>query len=143
MIKPDGVQRGLVGKVVQRIEEKGLKIIALKMSLMPAERAKKHYAEHAGKKFYNDLVEFITCGPSVVLVVEGKGAIAAIRKMNGATDPSEAIPGTIRGDFGIETGRNVVHGSDSLESAAREIALHFQPSEIQDYERIDEPWIYE
>jgi len=143
MIKPDGVQRGLAGKIIKRIEEKGFKIVAMKLTALSVETAKTHYAEHLGKKFYEDLVEFITSGPSFALVVEGKGAVAAMRKMNGATNPAEAAPGTIRGDFGIETGRNVVHGSDSAESAAREIALHFRPSEILDYERIDEPWIYE
>ncbi|MDD1742838.1 MAG: nucleoside-diphosphate kinase [Methanotrichaceae archaeon] len=143
MIKPDGVQRGLAGKIIKRIEEKGFKIVAMKLTALSVETAKTHYAEHLGKKFYEDLVEFITSGPSFALVVEGKGVVAAMRKMNGATNPAEAAPGTIRGDFGIETGRNVVHGSDSAESAAREIALHFRPSEILDYKRIDEPWIYE
>jgi nucleoside-diphosphate kinase len=143
MIKPDGVQRGLAGKIIKRIEEKGFKIVALKLTALSIETAKIHYAEHLGKKFYGDLVDFITSGPSMTMVVEGKGAVAAVRKMNGATNPAEAAPGTIRGDFGIETGRNVVHGSDSVESAAREIALHFRPSEILNYKRIDEPWIYE
>jgi len=143
MIKPDGVQRGLAGKIIKRIEEKGFKIVAMKLTALSVETAKTHYAEHLGKKFYEDLVKFITSGPSFALVVEGKGAVAAMRKMNGATNPAEAAPGTIRGDFGIETGRNVVHGSDSAESAAREIALHFRPSEILDHKRIDELWIYE
>jgi nucleoside-diphosphate kinase len=143
MVKPDGVQRGLIGKILQRIEEKGFKIVAMKMTLMPAEKAKEHYAEHVGKKFYQDLVDFITSGPSVSLVVEGRGAIAAMRKLNGATNPAEAAPGTLRGDFGIETGRNVVHGSDSAASAAREIALHFSDAEIASYKRIDEAWLYE
>jgi nucleoside-diphosphate kinase len=143
MVKPDGVQRALVGRILQRIEEKGFKIVAMKMSKMPAEKAREHYAEHAGKKFYQDLVDFITSGPSVSLVVEGRGAIAVMRRMNGATNPAEAAPGTIRGDFGIETGRNVVHGSDSAASAAREIALHFGISELVDYRRIDEAWLYE
>jgi len=143
MVKPDGVQRALIGKILQRIEEKGFKIIAMKMTLMPAEKAREHYAEHVGKKFYQDLVGFITSGPSVSLVVEGRGAIAAMRKLNGATNPAEAAPGTLRGDFGIETGRNVVHGSDSAASAAREIALHFDDSEITSFKRIDEAWLYE
>lgn len=143
MVKPDGVQRGLVGRILQRIEEKGFKIVALKMTQMPAEKAKEHYAEHVGKKFYQDLVDFITSGPSVSLVVEGRGAIVAMRKLNGTTNPAEAAPGTIRGDFGIETGRNVVHGSDSAASAAREIALHFSEAEIASYKRIDEAWLYE
>ncbi|NPV62000.1 MAG: nucleoside-diphosphate kinase [Methanotrichaceae archaeon] len=143
MVKPDGVQRGLVGKIVQRIEEKGFKIVAMKMTRMPVEKAREHYAEHVGKKFYQDLVDFITSGPSVSMVVEGRGAISAMRKMNGATNPAEAASGTIRGDMGIETGRNVVHGSDSPASAAREIALHFAESEILNYQRIDEAWLYE
>ncbi len=143
MVKPDGVQRGLVGKILQRIEEKGFKIVAMKLAVMPVEKAREHYAEHVGKKFYQDLVGFITSGPSVSLVIEGRGAIAAMRKLNGATNPAEAVPGTIRGDYGIETGRNVVHGSDSAASAAREIALHFNGSELVDFKRIDEAWLYE
>jgi len=143
MVKPDGVQRGLVGKILQRIEEKGFKIVAMKLTRMPVEKAKEHYAEHVGKKFYQDLVDFITSGPSVSLVVEGRGAIAAMRKMNGATNPVDSVPGTIRGDYGIETGRNVVHGSDSAVSAAREIALHFNADELVTFKRIDEEWLYE
>jgi nucleoside-diphosphate kinase len=143
MVKPDGVQRGLVGKILQRIEEKGFKIVAMKLTNMPQEKAKEHYAEHVGKKFYQDLVDFITSGPSVSMVVEGRGAITAMRKLNGATNPAEAAPGTLRGDYGIETGRNVVHGSDSPTSAAREIALHFDDSELINYQRIDEAWLYE
>jgi len=143
MVKPDGVQRALIGKILQRIEDKGFKIVAMKLALMPVEMAKEHYAEHVGKKFYQDLVDFITAGPSVSMVVEGRGAIAAMRKMNGATNPVDAVPGTIRGDLAIETGRNVVHGSDSSASAAREIALHFSASELVAYKRIDEAWLYE
>lgn len=143
MVKPDGVQRGLVGKIVQRIEEKGFKIVAMKMTIMPEEKAKEHYAEHKGKKFFQLLVDFITSGPSVSMVVEGRGAISAMRKMNGSTNPVDAAAGTIRGDYGIETGRNIVHGSDSPTSAAREIALHFMESELLNYERIDEAWLYE
>jgi nucleoside-diphosphate kinase len=132
-----------VGKILQRIEEKGFKIVAMKLNRMPVEKAKEHYSEHVGKKFYQDLVDFITSGPSVSLVVEGRGAIAAMRKMNGATNPVDAVPGTIRGDYGIETGRNVVHGSDSAASAAREIALHFNAEELVSFKRIDEEWLYE
>jgi len=128
---------------LQRIEEKGFKIVAMKLTNMPQEKAKEHYAEHVGKKFYQDLVDFITSGPSVSMVVEGRGAILAMRKLNGATNPAEAAPGTLRGDYGIETGRNVVHGSDSPASAAREIALHFDDSELISYQRIDEAWLYE
>jgi nucleoside-diphosphate kinase len=143
MVKPDGVQRGLVGEIIGRIERKGFKIAAMKMTVMEQEKAEAHYAEHRGKKFFPDLVGFITSGPSVSMVVEGKGAISAMRKLNGSTNPAEASPGTIRGDLGIETGRNVVHGSDSPASAEREIALHFDRSEILDYKRIDEAWLYE
>ena len=143
MVKPDGVQRGLIGKILGRIEAKGFKIVAMKLAVMPVEKANAHYAEHVGKKFYQDLVDFITSGPSVSMVVEGRGAIAAMRKMNGATNPVDAVPGTIRGDLAIETGRNVVHGSDSAASASREIALHFEAGELVDYKRIDEAWLYE
>jgi nucleoside-diphosphate kinase len=143
MIKPDAVQRGLIGKIIQRIEERGLKIVAMKMRTIPTELARKHYAEHAEKKFFSDLVDFITSGPSVSMVVSGKNAISEMRKMNGATNPQDALPGTIRGDFAIETGRNVVHGSDSLKSAEREIRLHFSNSEIVEFTRADEPWLYE
>lgn len=143
MVKPDGVQRGIVGKIIQRIEQKGFKIVAMKMATMPQENAEKHYAEHVSKPFFKDLVGFITSGPTVAMVVEGRGAIAAMRKMNGATNPVDAVPGTIRGDFGIEMGRNVIHGSDSPASAEREIAIHFKDSELTNYKRIDEAWLYE
>jgi nucleoside-diphosphate kinase len=143
MVKPDGVQRGLVGEIIQRIERKGFKVVAMKLTVMPLEKARAHYAEHEGKKFFNDLVGFITSGPSVSMVVEGKGVVAAMRKINGSTNPADAMPGTIRGDLGIDMGRNVVHGSDSPASAAREIALHFMESETLDYVRIDEAWLYE
>ena len=143
MIKPDGVQRGLVGRIIQRIEAKGMKIVAMKMRTIPIDVAEEHYLEHKNKPFFKDLVGFITSGPSVPMVVEGKGAIAEVRKMNGATNPSAAQPGTIRGDYGLDMGRNVIHGSDSPESAAREIALHFDGSELSSYSRIDEAWLYE
>lgn len=143
MIKPDGVQRGLVGRIIQRIEAKGLKIVSMKMRTIPIDVAEEHYLEHKNKPFFKDLVGFITSGPSVPMVVEGKGAIAEVRKMNGATNPSAAQPGTIRGDYGLDMGRNVIHGSDSPESAAREIALHFDESELSSYSRIDEAWLYE
>ena len=142
MVKPDGVQRGLVGKILQRIEEKGFKIVAMKLAAMPEAKAKEHYAEHVGKKFYQDLVDFITSGPSVSLVVE-EGCHCRHEKDERRHKSSGAVPGTIRGDWGIETGRNVVHGSDSPASASREIALHFDPSELVTYKRIDEEWLYE
>jgi len=143
MIKPDGVQRGLVGRIIQRIEAKGLKIAAMKMRTIPLPVAEEHYVEHKKKPFFKDLVGFITSGPAVPMVVEGKDAISEVRKMNGATNPTAAQPGTIRGDYGLDMGRNVIHGSDSPESAAREIALHFDESELSIYTRIDEAWLYE
>jgi len=143
MIKPDGVQRGLVGKIVQRFEAKGLKIVAMKMRTLPLDVAQEHYVEHREKPFFGDLVDFITSGPSVPMVVEGKDAISEVRKMNGATNPTKAQPGTVRGDFGLDMGRNVIHGSDSPESAQREIALHFNEAELIGYTRIDEAWLYE
>lgn len=143
MVKPDGVQRGLVGEVIRRVERRGLKIVALRMNTMTRETAVEHYAEHREKPFFDDLVEFITSGPSVSMVVEGKDAIKVVRAMNGATDPIEANPGTIRGDYGLDVGRNVVHGADSPESAEREISLHFKGDEFSEYTRIDEEWLYE
>ncbi|WP_246232656.1 nucleoside-diphosphate kinase [Nakamurella aerolata] len=126
LVKPDGVQRRLVGEVLARIERKGLSLAALQLRTIDAELAKRHYAEHEGKPFFGDLVEFITSGPLVVAVVQGPRAIAAFRQLAGGTDPVEkATPGTIRGDFGLETQYNLVHGSDSAESAAREIELWF------------------
>lgn len=143
MVKPDGVQRGLVGEVISRIERRGLKIIALRMNTISRDLAKKHYAEHAQKPFFNSLIDFITSGPSVSMVVEGKNAVSVMRAINGATNPVNAVTGTIRGDFALDTGRNIVHASDSLESAEKEIGIHFKESEIIEYSRIDEIWTYE
>ena len=124
LIKPDGVERGLTGTILSRIEAKGLRIVAMDMRRVPQETAAEHYAEHAERPFYGDLLEFITSGPVVAGVLEGPRAIAAWRQLAGGTDPVEkAAPGSIRGDFGLETQLNLVHGSDSEESAAREIAL--------------------
>jgi nucleoside-diphosphate kinase len=126
LVKPDGVSRGLVGEVIARIERKGLKLAALELRTTERAVAEEHYAEHAGKGFYNDLVEFITGGPLVAIVVEGTRAISAFRQLAGGTDPVEkATPGTIRGDFGLEVQFNLVHGSDSPESAEREIKIWF------------------
>ncbi|MBN2110684.1 MAG: nucleoside-diphosphate kinase [Methanosarcinaceae archaeon] len=143
MIKPDAVQRGLIGEIVARIEKRGLKISAMRMNLMSEESAKEHYREHAEKPFFKSLIDYVTSGPSVSMVVEGKDAIAIMRAVNGATDPVNATPGTIRGDFAIETGRNVVHASDSPESASREISIHFKDAEIINYTKIDEVCLYE
>jgi nucleoside-diphosphate kinase len=143
MVKPDGVQRNLIGEIISRMEKRGLKILALKMYTIPKETAMAHYAEHEGKPFFKSLLDFITSGPSVSIVVQGKSAVSVIRTMVGATNPSEAAAGTIRGDFGLDTGRNIVHASDSTESAKREINIHFSESEISEYLRIDEQWLYE
>ena len=126
LVKPDGVQRRLVGEIIRRIEAKGLAIVALELKEVSDELARRHYAEHEGKGFFGSLLEFITSGPVVAAVVEGPRAVAAFRQVAGGTDPvDKAVPGTIRGDFGLETQFNLVHGSDSAESAQREIALWF------------------
>ncbi len=143
MVKPDGVQRGLVGKIISRVEERGFKIVGLKFLKLDEELARLHYAEHANKPFFQSLIAFITSGPVIAMVVEGKNAVQSIRKMIGVTDPQNSSPGTIRGDYALETGRNIVHASDSPESAKREIALYFKEGELISYKRIDEDWIYE
>ncbi|WP_131742174.1 nucleoside-diphosphate kinase [Actinomadura roseirufa] len=125
LVKPDGVRRGVVGEVVSRIERKGLTLVALELRTLSRDTAESHYAEHASKPFFGELVEFITGGPLVALVAEGPRAIEAFRALAGATDPVSATPGTIRGDFALEIGENIVHGSDSPDSAAREIKLFF------------------
>jgi nucleoside-diphosphate kinase len=143
MIKPDGVQRGLVGDIVARFERRGLKIAAMKMLVVSEDRAKKHYEEHSAKPFFPNLVSFIRSGPVVAMVVEGKDVVPMVRSMVGATNPKNSNPGTIRGDLAVDMGRNVIHASDSPESAKREISLYFDNSEIAAYERIDEQWLYE
>ncbi|HVL48025.1 MAG TPA: nucleoside-diphosphate kinase [Candidatus Thermoplasmatota archaeon] len=143
MVKPDGVQRGLVGEVVRRYEARGLKVVGLKLMQVPKSLAEAHYAEHQGKKFYDGLVKYITSGPVVALVVEGKDAIKVVRTVNGATNPVDAVPGTIRGDYALDIGRNVVHGSDSPESAAREIGLYFTKDELVQYELATKSWVQE
>jgi nucleoside-diphosphate kinase len=142
LVKPDGVHRGLVGAVISRIEGKGLKLIGAKMMLPSEELVRTHYAEHEGKPFYEPLVDFLTSGPVMSMVVEGEGAIAVVRNVVGPTDPAKAPPGTIRGDFGLQVSRNVVHASDSPISAQREIALWFPEGALIAYERIDEAWVY-
>jgi nucleoside-diphosphate kinase len=143
MVKPDGVQRGLVGKIVQRFEERGLKIVAMKMMHIQRELAERHYEEHSDKGFYEPLLGYITSGPVVCMILEGENAVAGVRTMMGRTNPMDASPGTIRGDFAQVTGRNIVHGSDSPESAKREINLFFNDYEIQRYNKIDEDWLLE
>ncbi len=141
MIKPDGVQRGLVGEIIKRVEQKGLKIVAMKLLKISKELAAQHYAEHIYKDFYPDLERFITSGPVLALVLEGTNAIEIVRHLNGATDPREALPGTIRGDLALFKTMNIVHGSDSQKSAEREIKLFFSQSEILEYERSIDKWI--
>jgi nucleoside-diphosphate kinase len=143
MVKPDGVQRQLVGKIVNVFERRGLKIIGLKLLRITPELAGRHYAEHQGKSFFQGLVDFITSGPVVAMVLEGKDSVAMVRGMMGTTDPLKAEPATIRGRYGIDIGRNVVHGSDSPASAAREIALFFDQEELLDYDLEVQKWIYE
>jgi nucleoside-diphosphate kinase len=125
LVKPDAVQRGLIGEIVGRIERKGLRVAALELRTLDEATARKHYAEHEGKPFFADLVEFITGGPLVALVAEGHRAVEAVRALMGVTDPVASAPGSIRGDLALEIGQNLVHGSDSAESAAREVALFF------------------
>jgi nucleoside-diphosphate kinase len=125
LVKPDGVRRGLVGEVISRLEQKGLTLLALELRTLDRETAEQHYGEHAARPFFGELVEFITGGPLVALVVEGPHAVAGVRRLMGVTNPVEATPGSIRGDYALEIGQNLVHGSDSTESAAREVGLFF------------------
>jgi nucleoside-diphosphate kinase len=141
MVKPDGVQRGLIGEIISRMERRGFRLIAAKMMLISRELAERHYAEHVGKPFFNELVSFITSGPVMAMVWEGDNVIALSRQMIGKTNALEAAPGTIRGDFAVHTGRNLVHGSDSPESAEREIANFFTPEELLSYKRVIEEWV--
>ena len=141
MVKPDGVGRRLCGEVIRRFETKGLKLVALKMQFMSQDLAKKHYAEHAAKPFFGELVSFITSGPTVQMVWEGPKAVEVVRKMNGATNSQQAELGTIRGDFGMTVQNNIIHASDSPETAQREIALYFSANEILSYNMPDGHWV--
>ena len=141
MVKPDGVQRGLVGEVVSRFERKGLKLVGGKMLQVPRSLAEQHYAEHSARPFYGELVSFITSSPVFAMVWEGPNAIATARAMMGKTNPADAAPGTIRGDLAVSVGMNLIHGSDSPESAAREIALWFRSDELTAYEQTVARWI--
>ncbi len=143
MVKPDGVQRNLIGEIISRFEKKGFKIVGLKMLQMDRAMAEKHYTEHIGKPFFEGLASYITSGPVVAMVLEGKDVVATTRAMNGATNPANAGPGTIRGDYAIEVGRNVIHASDSVDSANREIAIYFNESELCEYKKMLDEWIYE
>lgn len=142
LLKPDAIQRGLAGKIISTLEEKGLKIVAMKMLLMDKNLAQRHYAVHQGKAFFDDLVNFITSSPIIAAVFQGQNAVEIIRQVMGETDPAKARSGTIRGDFGIDIGHNLVHGSDSLENASREIELFFEKKEILNYDRVLDTWLY-
>ena len=143
MVKPDGVQRNLVGTIISRFEKKGFKLVGLKLMQLDEGKAREHYAEHVEKPFFPGLVEYITSGPVVAMVWEGKDIVEEIRKMMGKTNPKDAAPGTIRGDFGIEIGRNVIHGADSVESAQREMKIYFKEDEILAYDKTVDSWLYE
>jgi nucleoside-diphosphate kinase len=140
LIKPDAIQRGLTGDIISRIERRGLKIQATRMLQMDKALAQRHYATHKGKGFFNELVSFITSSPIVAIVFQGKNSVEIIRQTMGETDPAKAKPGTIRGDFGVDITHNLIHGSDSVESALKEIALFFSPDEIFDYKRDIDKW---
>ncbi len=142
MIKPDGVQRNLIGPIVSRLENKGFKIVGAKLMNVSEDLAKTHYQEHQDKPFFGELVDFITSGPVFAMVLEGENVISTARLVVGSTNPQEAAPGTIRGDFGLTVGKNIIHGSDSAESAEREINLFFDEAEILDYSLINKDWIY-
>ncbi|MEK6911681.1 MAG: nucleoside-diphosphate kinase [Candidatus Thermoplasmatota archaeon] len=143
LLKPDAVQRGLVGPILGRFEHRGLKVVGLKMMKVSRQLAETYYLEHKGKPFFEGLVKYVTADPVVAMVLEGDNAVAVVRKMMGKTNSAEAEPGTIRGDFGLQIGRNLIHGSDSLESSKREISLFFRPEELLSYTRIDEASVYE
>ncbi len=143
LIKPDAMQRGLAGEILARLERRGLRIAGLKLLQVDRDLASRHYGEHVGKPFYEGLVSYITACPIVAMVLEGSGAVEAVRASVGKTNPREAAPGTIRGDYGLEIGRNLIHASDSVESAARECALFFGAAELQSYERAIDAWVFE
>ncbi len=143
ILKPDAVQRGLVSAILGRLEQRGLQIVGLKLMRVTEALARKHYAEHDGKPFFAGLIEYITSGPVVVINVKGKNVIETVRTMVGATNPVKAAPGTIRGDYGLEIGRNLIHASDSPESGERETAIFFSSSELFTVERSVDRWIYE
>jgi nucleoside-diphosphate kinase len=143
ILKPDAVQRGLIGELIGRLERRGLKFVALKLMQIDRDLAERHYGEHKGKPFYEGLVEYITSGPVVVGVVEGPSAIAAVGGSVGATNPINSAPGTIRGDFAVSIGRNLIHRSDAAETAAREISIFFTEDEVTSWSRDTDRWIFE
>jgi nucleoside-diphosphate kinase len=141
LIKPDGVQRALVGRILERYEQRGLRLVGLKLVRVDRDLAERHYAIHRDKPFFAELVRFITSAPLVALALDGPNAIAVCRALNGATRPEEAAPGSIRGDLALETGQNLVHASDSVETAAQELELWFRPEELLDYPRDIDRWV--
>ena len=143
MIKPDGVRNGHIGEIVNRFERAGLKIERMEMGMVTPEQAAANYQEHEGKPFYDGLISYITSGPVLAMVLEGENAVTICRGMMGKTNPAESAPGTIRGDYAMVTGMNIIHGSDSVESAKREISIFFKPEELISYERTSDKWIYE
>jgi len=143
LVKPDGVQRGLSGEIISRIETKGLKIIGLKMIKMDSKLATLHYSDHVEKPFFSTLMAFITSGPIIALALEGPNCVQALRNLMGATNPNEATPGSIRGDLGLSVGNNLIHGSDSDESAKRELDIFFNENELFEYDRSIDAWIIE
>jgi nucleoside-diphosphate kinase len=142
MVKPDGVQRNLIGEIVARFEKKGFQLVGAKLMQVSRELAEQHYAEHKERPFFGELVDFITSGPVFAMVWEGENVIATARQMMGKTNPQEAAPGTIRGDYGLTVGKNVIHGSDSPESAEREIKLFFKEEELVNYSKLMNQWLY-
>jgi nucleoside-diphosphate kinase len=143
LVKPDGVQRGLIGEVISRLERRGLRLVGAKFLQVSQELAETHYAIHQGKPFYNGLIRYITSSPVMAMVWEGPNAIAAVRQTMGSTRPTEAAPGSLRHDFALEVGRNLTHASDSVENGGKEVALWFQPSECVEWERAVDPWVFE
>jgi nucleoside-diphosphate kinase len=143
IIKPDAVQRGLTGEILKRFEQRGLRIVGMKFTQVTEALAKKHYAEHEGKSFFEGLVRYITSAPVVLIALEGPNAIVAARTTIGSTRPHEAPAGTIRGDLAMEVGRNLVHGSDSVQSGEREVANFFGADELLNWQRANDPWIFE
>ena len=143
LVKPDGVQRGLIGEVISRLEHRGLRLVAAKFMNVSQELAKTHYAVHEGKPFYDGLIRYITSAPVMAMVWEGPQAIAAVRQTMGSTKPIEATPGSLRHDFALEVGRNLTHASDSLESGINEVALWFKAKELVSWDRSIDPWVFE
>ncbi|WP_282155656.1 nucleoside-diphosphate kinase [Cytobacillus gottheilii] len=141
MVKPDGVQRNLIGEIVSRFEKKGFQLVGAKLMSIPKELAEEHYGEHKERPFFGELVDFITSGPVFAMVWEGENVIATARQMMGSTNPKDAAPGTVRGDFGVIVGKNIIHGSDSPESAEREIGLFFKQEELVEYNKFMNDWI--